>query len=99
MQQMCLILTDLIRTQLIGRFAEVTCEALDCAEVAAYSGCRVVTTLEFLQHHFAKLGHRDLLVTHTLLPISAEQSSLYATRSVRRASGFVVCWACSAAWR
>jgi hypothetical protein len=26
----------------------------------------VIATLEFLQHHFSKMGHTDLLVTHTL---------------------------------
>ena len=29
-----------------------------------YGGFSEVTTLEFLQHHFSEMGHRDLLVTH-----------------------------------
>jgi len=28
---------------------------------------RVIKTLEFLQHHFSEMGHRDLLVTQTYL--------------------------------
>jgi hypothetical protein len=40
--------------------------------VAGYGSLRVIATLEFLQHHFSKLGHRDLLVTHTLLQLTTE---------------------------
>ena len=44
---------------------------------------RVITTLEFFQHHFSEMGHRDLLVTHNLsqaikqppLPTSREASA------------------------
>jgi hypothetical protein len=39
----------------------------DTADITAYSFCRVVETLEFLQHHFSEMGHRDLLVTHIYL--------------------------------
>ena len=53
----------------------------------AYGIFRIITTLEFLQHHFAKSGHRDgLLVTHNLsqptrqppLPTSREASAARA---------------------
>jgi hypothetical protein len=33
---------------------------------ALHDSLSAITTLEFVQHLFAKLGHRDLLVTHTL---------------------------------
>jgi hypothetical protein len=36
------------------------------ADVAPYGSLRVITALEFVEHPFSKLGHRDLLVTHTL---------------------------------
>ena len=45
--------------------------------------------LEFLQHHSAKMGHRDLLVTHNLSSQSGNHISVHLTRSVRRTSGFV----------
>ena len=38
-------------------------EGLHDLQVALHGSLRVITTLEFFQHHFAKLGHRDLLVT------------------------------------
>jgi hypothetical protein len=88
-QQVGLILANMLRTESIGRFVEESREALDSADVSAYSCLREVTSLEFLQHDFAKTGHRDLLVTRTLLLAGAERLPLYATRSVRRASGFV----------
>src|SRR5260221_6955411 len=37
-----------------------------CADVVACGMLRVITTLEFLQHHFSEMGHRDLLVTQNL---------------------------------
>src|SRR5262245_27325266 len=36
-------------------------ESLDRSDVAARCTLREVKTLEFLEHHFAKTGHRDLL--------------------------------------
>jgi len=72
MQQVCLIAANVIRTKLIGRFAEESGEPLDSADVSAYSRLREVTSLEFLQHDFAKMGHRDPLVTHKILLASAD---------------------------
>jgi hypothetical protein len=44
----------------------------------------VITSLEFFQHYFSEMGHRDLLVTQNL-PQAIEQQTLhYLTRSVRR---------------
>jgi hypothetical protein len=41
-------------------------------DVAVYGGLSVITTLEFFEHHFAKLGHKlapydPTLFLHTLL--------------------------------
>src|SRR5215469_5771894 len=65
-------------------------EILDDPDVGFCGTMRVITSLEFLQHHFAKMGHRDLLVTHNLF--QRKQLSFSGSRargSVRRASGFV----------
>src|SRR5438445_10630035 len=78
---------------------EMAGEFLDDPKVGFYGTLSVITTLEFLQHHSAKMGHRDLLVTHNLSSQSGNHISVHLTRSVRRTSGFVVCRACSAARR
>src|SRR5947209_8563737 len=57
----------------------------------AYGIFRKVTTLEFLQHHFAKSGHGDgLLMTRQLISTFRQPPLHYLTRSVRRTSGFVL---------
>src|SRR6516225_1530050 len=66
-QQVGLILPDMLRAEPIEWLVEIAREPLDSADVSAYSFCGEVTSLEFLQHDFAKSGHRDLLVTRTLL--------------------------------
>jgi len=52
---------------------------------------RVITTLDFLQHLFAKLGHRDLLSCDPsyLNLFSSSSAGVHARGSVRRDSGFV----------
>ena len=40
--------------------------------------------LEFFQHHFSKMGHRDLLVTQNLSQPTNNYCSVRLTRSVRR---------------
>jgi len=45
---------------------EVVGELADDPDVGLYGTLSIITTLEFLQHHLFELGHRDLLVTHTL---------------------------------
>jgi len=46
------------------------------------------------------MGHRDdLLVTLNLSGAKNHGCWSHPRGSVRRASGFVVCWACSAVWR
>ena len=67
-EQVSLILTQMVVVQLIRWFAVVGRELFDGLKVILYSGFSEVTTLEFLQHHFSKLGHRDLLVTHKIQP-------------------------------
>jgi Phage integrase, N-terminal SAM-like domain len=53
-----LVLADVLRSELIRRAPKVTREILDGSDVAAYGSLSVITTLEFLEHHFAKVSHR-----------------------------------------
>src|SRR5215471_12066906 len=66
-------------------------EITDDPNIGSYGMLRVMSTLEFLQHHFAKMGHRELLsVTHNLFQRKKRPfPGSRARGSVRRASGFV----------
>jgi hypothetical protein len=44
----------------------------------------VITALEFFQHYFSEMGHRDLLVTQNLSQAIKQPTLHYLTRSVRR---------------
>ena len=61
LEQMHLPGPDVLRPQLVGRLVEVLGEGLHRPDVRLYGSLRVITTLEFLQHHFSKMGHGDLL--------------------------------------
>ena len=50
-QQVGLVLAQVLLVQLVGRRVEVFGEPFDGVDVILYSGCSVVPTLEFLQHH------------------------------------------------
>src|SRR5215831_15008097 len=63
---MSLVLTNLFRTKPVGCTVKMLGEILDDSSVGFCGTMRVMTTLEFLQHHFPKMGHRDLLVTRNL---------------------------------
>ena len=67
LEQIGLVAAQMIRTELVRRLAEVLGEPLDEAQIVPDRACGVVTTLEFFEHHFAKMGHSGLPpVTHTL---------------------------------
>src|ERR1039458_1603810 len=53
---------------------EVLGEPPDRTDVGKCGSLRVITALEFLEHPFAKLGHRDLLVTQTYLLAASDAS-------------------------
>jgi hypothetical protein len=57
-EQMDLVLADVIGSKLLGRTTEVPSELLHCVQVRPYGVRRVVTTLEFVEHQLAKMGHR-----------------------------------------
>src|ERR1039458_10383684 len=59
------VLANVFRGELIGWTVEIARQVLDDSQVRARGRFSVITTLEFLQHHFSKMGHRDLLVTQT----------------------------------
>ena len=52
-EKLRLVLADVLRSQAIGRAVEVLGKPLDQATVALCGSLRVMTTLEFFQHHFA----------------------------------------------
>src|SRR5215469_700782 len=84
---MQLVLPDLQWAELIGRTMKVRGEPPNSVNVGACGSLGVIAALELIERHFSKLGHRDLLVTHTirfgLRPLAS------STRSVRSASGLV----------
>src|ERR1022692_3800097 len=53
---------------------EVLGEPPDRTDVGTCGSLRVITALEFLEHPYAKLGHRDLLVTQTYLLAASDAS-------------------------
>jgi len=62
-QQMKLKPANVLRPELIRRPFEISSELPQCADIGFYGTLGIITALEFLQHHFSKMGHRDLLVT------------------------------------
>ena len=54
-------------------------------KVASYGSLGVITTLEFFQHHFSEMGHRDLLVTQTYL--SRQATTVLRASRVASAAG------------
>jgi hypothetical protein len=70
---------------LVGGATEVLGKFLHGAQVGLSSTLGVITTLEFLQHHFSLLGHRDLLVTQRIAPFTLLLSlTAYAQRPPRQ---------------
>src|ERR1035437_656698 len=66
LKQVCLVLAQMIGSELVGWLMEVLGEVLHDSQVPFYGTLSIITTLEFLQHLLSKLGHRDLLVTHKI---------------------------------
>src|ERR1019366_3795118 len=57
-EQIRLVLADVLRSELIRRASKVTREIFDRLDIAVDGSLSVITTLEFFEHHFAKVGHR-----------------------------------------
>ena len=67
LEQVSLVAPQMIQAKLVGGLAEVLCEPLHEAQIVADRGVGVVTALEFLEHHLAKVCHSGLPhVPHTL---------------------------------
>jgi len=60
-KQMDLILANVLRSQLVRSTMEVLGELLQNERVGFYGILGVISALEFLQHQFSQMGHRDLL--------------------------------------
>src|SRR5256885_15070864 len=54
-----LVFANVPRTQTVRLALESPSKIFDCADVVARGILRVITALEFFQHHFAKSGHGD----------------------------------------
>ena len=52
----------MIRAKLVGRLAEVLRELFYKTQIVADRPSGIVTTLEFFEHHFAKMGHSSYLL-------------------------------------
>src|SRR5271169_3481552 len=69
-EQIGLVMADVLRTELVGRALEVTRGIVYGLQVDAGCSPSVITTIEFLEHHFAKMGHRSSPYDPTLsLPL------------------------------
>src|SRR5215469_5235060 len=58
LKQVRLVLSDLLRSELVRRLMKMPGEVADDPDVGFCGTMRVITTLEFFQHFLAKLGHR-----------------------------------------
>jgi hypothetical protein len=68
LHQVELIFPDVFGAELVRRAMEELGEPPDRTDIGTCGSLGVITALEFFEHPFAKLGHRDLLVTHNILP-------------------------------
>src|SRR5260370_3314345 len=79
------------RAQAIWGAVEVSSKILDCADVGTCGMLSVITALEFFQHYFAKMGHRNTscdphlhqVIEQPILPTSREASAARAATSKR----------------
>src|ERR1019366_414425 len=78
LKQLRLIFANLLRPQAVRREIESSSKIFHSANVTARGIFRVITALEFLQHHFSQMGHRDLLVTQTLSQPTSNQRPVAA---------------------
>ena len=65
-QQVRLVLAEVGLIELVWRTVEMLGEPLDGLDVVLDGGRGVVAPLELVQHRLSEMGHRNLLVTHTL---------------------------------
>jgi hypothetical protein len=56
---MGLILADVFQFSLVRRAVKVKGKLGNDTQVTGYGSLSIITTLEFFEHHFAKVGHRS----------------------------------------
>jgi len=77
---MDLVVAYVVWSELLRRTAEIPGEVLNRVDLRPHGVRRVVTTLKFVKHQLAKMGHRGiLLVTHTLRPAAAHTATTAAS--------------------
>src|SRR2546425_7008214 len=59
LEQFRLVFANLLGAQTVWRTLEASREIFHYTDVTAYGSFSVITTLEFLQHHFSEMGHGD----------------------------------------
>src|ERR1019366_2718571 len=85
-EQIRLVLANVLRSELIRRAVKVTRKILDRLDVAVDGSLRIITTLEFFEHHFAKLGHRESPYDPTLSAHRHTADTEHAKASAAKAS-------------
>ena len=83
-EQICLVLADVIWSQLVGTTVELSRKLVNGSEISADGAGSVISTLEFLEHHLSKMGHRDLLVTAPYRDLSDATHGDQADECARR---------------
>src|SRR5208282_1020148 len=85
-EQIRLVLANVFRSELIGRAVKVPRKILDRLDVAVDGSLSVITTLEFFEHHFAKVGHRESPYDPTLSAHTPAADIRHAKASAAKAS-------------
>src|ERR1022692_3590271 len=93
-EQFRLVFANVPRPQAVRRAAESSRKIFHYPDVTAYGSLSVIATLEFFQHNFSEMGHRDLLVTQTYpnreattAPVASRVASVARAASSKSASG------------
>src|SRR5437016_13648348 len=84
LKQFRLVFANLMGAQAVGRTMEALREIFHYPDVTSYRNFSVITTLEFLQHHFSEMGHGNTSCDPHLHQIIEQPTLHYLTRSVRR---------------
>src|SRR5712671_7302119 len=88
-EQFRLVFANVLRPQAVRRTLEASRKTFHYPDVTAYGSFSVITTLEFLQHHFSEMGHGDTSCDPHLHQTVEQPTLHYLTRSVcRRAASF-----------
>src|ERR1700758_74678 len=88
---------------LVRRAVKVKGKLGNCTQVTVYGSLSVITTLEFLEHHFAKVGHRlapydPTLFLHTHCRHLARESVCRHAASFKSAYGLCISFSLSPAF-